>query len=90
MFLDNALLFATRRMMSSGAMTCPIRQPVRGLGPRGSTNLSLRQEVREEIMNVVIGGVRPNNQQRADSEEGTGLDEHGDDGLAQSANSANP
>ena len=54
------------------------------------TNLRLREDEREEIGNGAVGSQGPNIQQRTDGVEGTGLDEHGGDGLAQSTDSTYP
>ena len=55
-----------------------------------STNLSVTKEGREEICHVVPGTPRSNKQQRANSIEGTRLDEHDDNGLAQSTDFSYP
>ena len=58
--LANALLFATRRMMNSGAITCPVRrhisQPVRRSGLWEGTNLSLKEDEHEESRGSDYGG----------------------------------
>ena len=81
-------------MISSAAMTCPIRrhisQDVRGLGLRESANLNLNEDGCEDNPYEVSGAQRPNEQQRAHRVEGTRLDERGDNGLAQSTNSSYP
>ena len=93
MLLVNVSLLATRRMTSSGAMTCPIcryiSQPTRMPQSWESTNLSLIQDRQEDIHNGTFTP-RCDNQQRAHSENGTRLNEHGDDGLGQSTNSGHP
>jgi len=90
--LVNELRLATRRTMSSGAMTCPfrrhIRQSVQRSGrSRESTNLNLSEDRREEKRGWVFDGPRYDEQQRAHGEQGTRLDEHGSDGLVQSTES---
>ena len=90
--LVNALLLATRWMTSSGAMIYPfhrhMRRPVQILGTWGSTNLNLSEDREDQIPDFdVFGGHRSNDKQRAHSEMGTRLDEHGGDGLVQSADS---
>ena len=95
MLLVNVLLLATRRMTSSGAMTCPIRryisQPVRIPQQWGRTNLSLIQDGQEEIHNGALASAPgSNDQQRTHGENGTRLNEHGDNCLAQSTDSSHP
>ena len=81
-------------MISSEAMTCPIRrhisQPVRRSKIRESTNLSLGEDGEEDVHNIILDGQRYNNQQRSHGVEGTRLNEHGGDGLAHSTDSAYP
>ena len=92
--LVNALLLATRRMMSNGAMTCSIRrhisQPVKSSRLWKSTNLSLGKDRYENVRGAVPSARRSKNQQRAHSVQGRRLDEHGNDDLVQSANSTFP
>ena len=90
MFLVNALLLTIRWMMSSGAMTCPIRphvrQSIQRSGSRESTNLSLSEDGQEDGRS---SDARPsNNQQRTRGVKGRRFDERCNDGLAQSTNSS--
>ena len=62
-----------------------------GTRPWENTNLSLRENKEEETRNgVVPGAPRSDHEHRANSIEGTRLDEHGNDGLAQSIDSSCP
>ena len=56
------------------------------------TNLSLIEDGQEEIHNGAAFDDTPcsDNQQRAHSKNGTGFNEHGDDGLVQSTDSSHP
>ena len=85
-----ALLLATRRMMSNGAMTCLIRRYIRRARLWESTDLSLREDDQEDTINGVVDAPGSNNQQRAHGVKGTRLNEHGDNSLTQSANSGYP
>ena len=75
-------------------MTCPIHRqvgkPVRRSQSSESTNLNRREDVSKEILNGVSSGPCSDDQQHTRSVEGTRLDEHGDDGGAQSADSSYP
>ena len=75
-------------------MTCPIhshiRQPVQRSGSRESINLSLTEAGQEDVHSNVSSGPRYNEQQLIYSIKGTRLNEHGDDGLVQSARSNYP
>ena len=68
-------------------MTCPIHceigQLVRRSGSGGSTNLSLSEDGEEQIHEHAFGNQWTDDQQRAHSEKGRGLDEHRGDGLVQ-------
>ena len=82
-------------MMSSEAMACPIRRhisrPVRRSGMiQKSANLSLGEDGEEDVHSIILDGQWYNNQQRGHGVEGTRLNEHGGDGLAQSPDSADP
>ena len=94
MLFVNVLLLATRRIISNGAMTCPVRRHMRQLVKRlrswDSTNLSLIEDRQEGICNGAIGAPRSNDQQRAHSIEDTRLDEHSDNCRAQSADLIHP
>jgi len=72
-------------------MTCPfhrlVRQPIQRLKSWENTNLDLSEDRREKIPDCVIGSNRPDDQQRGHSEKSGGFDEHGGDGLVQSADS---
>lgn len=74
-----ALLFATRRMMSSGALTCPVRryisQLVQRLGLWEGANLGLGVNVKK----IQVVFPRPHGAER------TIFDEHDKDGFAQPA-----
>ena len=89
--LVNALLPATRWIMSSGAMTCAIcdhiRQPVRGSPPWENTHLGLSEDRRNQVHDRVVGSHQSDVQHRAHSENGGRLDEYGGDGLVQSTDS---
>ena len=63
---------------------------VRRSGLRESTNLNLSEDRHEDIHSGVPRAPRSNNQQRAHGVKGTRLDEHSDDGFAQSADSGYP
>ena len=84
--LVNAVLLATRRMMSSGAMTCPIRRHVRQSVRRSelweSTNLSFSKDEQKTTRKAIFIIQRSKNQKRTRSINHRGLDEHRDDGLA--------
>ena len=85
-----ALLSATRRMTSNGAMTCSILRHIGQSRLWESTNLGLRKDDHEDTRNGILDAQRSNNQHRAHSVKGTRLDEHGDDSLAQSIDSSHP
>ena len=85
-----ALLSATRRMTSNGAMTCSILRHIGQSQLWESTNLGLREDGYEDTRNGILNAPRSNNQHRAHSVKGTRLDEHGDDGLAQPIDSSHP
>ena len=78
--------------MSSGAMTCPapLLQRPEIAAEREITNLSLRENEQEKVCNIVSGAPRSDEQHRANGVESTRLDEHGDDGLAQSTDPSYP
>ena len=92
--LVNAVLLATRKMMSSGAMTCSTRRHVRRSVRRSelweSTNLSFSKDEQETTRKAIFIIQRSKNQKRARSINHRGLDEHGDDSLVQSTNSRYP
>ena len=75
-------------------MTCSIRPHIRQPALRSrsleSTNQSLRDGGHEETPNKVSGTQRSNDKQRVHSIEGTRLDEHDDDGLAQPTDPRHP
>lgn len=81
-------------MINSWAMTCPIRRYIRRSGRRSwsweSTNLSLRGNGYEDGYGAASGANQPENQQRGHGVNGTRLNEHGDDGPAQSTTSSFP
>ena len=70
---------------SSHQTACP------NIGSRESTNLSRREGGYEEIYNEVsVSAHWSKNQQRARRVKSTGLNEHGDDGLGQTADPSHP
>ena len=75
-------------------MTCLIRRYIRRSGPRSwsweSTNLSLREDGYEDGYGAASSANQSENQQRGHGVNGTRLNEHGDDGLAQSTTSGSP
>ena len=87
--LVNALLLATRRKTSSGAIAYPIRHQIRQTvqmsWSRGSTDLGLIED--KTIRGTVSTGRRYDDKQRARGEKGAGLDEQGDHGLVQATDS---
>jgi len=81
LLLVNAVLLATRCIMSSEAMTCTfrhhMRQPVQWPESWESTNLGLSEDRQEHIHNWDVGSPSHDKQQRAHGEIGRGLNEHG-------------
>ena len=91
--LVNALLSATRWMMSSGAMTYPTRHSIRKLSRSWlweNANLNLIEDVEEDVCTVVSSDPRHNEQERAHTIQRTRLNEHSYDGLAQSTVPSHP
>ena len=60
------------------------------MASRESTYLRPRGEACEEIVDGAPGSPRPDNQQQASGVQDTRLDQHGDDGIAQSTDSIYP
>ena len=92
--LVNALLLATRRIMSNEAITCSppyetkIPQDRRAPGTRkNSTNLSLAKDRGKYIGNITLGTPRSDKYQSTNGIKGRRLNKHGDDGIIQSARS---